>query len=124
MVSPRPLPSISSSCSLSHPAIHMLGMEAAAWEAERRQALGAELWGAGQGGSPGSMWPQQGGGELALWEMGRDARSLSPGLEGIMEVGCQALLAGVGEGQREQERGPGAFPALGLEGPPQIPRYQ
>lgn len=35
-----------------------------------------------------------------------------------MEVGSQALRGGRGEGQREQERGPRAFQALGLEGPP------
>ena len=59
------------------------------------------------------------------WEASsREARSLGPGLEGIMEAGCQALCGGEGEGQEEQERGPRAFQALGLEGPPQIHEYK
>lgn len=50
------------------------------------------------------------------WEVSRrEASSLGPGLAGIREVGCWPW-GGVGEGQKEQERGPRAFQALQLEG--------
>lgn len=52
------------------------------------------------------------------WEVSsKEAKSLRPGLEGIMEVGSQALCGGWGEGCGEQERRPRASQALGLEGP-------
>lgn len=53
----------------------------------------------------------------------RKARNLGPGSEGIMEMGSRSCVEGR-RGAEEQGRGPRAFRALGLEGPPRIPKCE
>lgn len=69
------------------------------------------------------MWPQKREGEPGREVSSREARSLGPDSEGIMELGCQASCGG-GRGEREQEKGPGALQALGLVGCPQMPKCE